>query len=52
MRGEYGDIREYTVPDCTLVVFWPHLGIKMGTVSVEEANDTIMGGVQCLNSFL
>ena len=30
----------------------PHLGIRMGTVGVEEANDTIMGGVHCLNALL
>ena len=27
------------------------LGIRLGTVSVEEANNIIMGGVQCINSF-
>ena len=36
----------------SLVVFWTHFGIRMGPGAVEEANDTIMGGVQCLNALL
>ena len=35
-----------------LVVFRPHLGIRMGTVSVEKANDTIMRCLQWINSLL
>ena len=29
-----------------------HLGIRMGPGAVEEAKDTIMRGVQCLNALL
>ena len=34
------------IPMYFLVVFWTHLGIRVGTVGVEEANYTIMGGMQ------
>ena len=34
------------------VIFWPHLGVRMGTIGVKKTNNTIMGGVQCLNALL
>ena len=34
----------------SLVVFWRRIPIRMVTVTVKEANDTIMGSVQCLNA--
>ena len=43
MGGENENIWEYAGPKFTLSV---------DTVSVEETNDTIMAGSQCLNSFL
>ena len=36
----------------SLAIFWPHLGFRMSNMGVEEAKDTIMGGVQCLNALL
>ena len=36
------------IPMYFFVVFWTHLGIRVGTVVVEDANDTIIGGVQYL----
>ena len=50
MRDENGDIWEYagSVFPCVLT----SLRYQSGTMGVEEAIDTIMGGVQCLNSLL
>ena len=33
-------------------MFWRHVGIRMGTVSVGEAKDTSMEGAHCLGALL
>ena len=54
MRGKNVNTGKYEGPVYILVVLWPQLGNRMGTLGVEETNNTIMGmgGVQCLDSFL